>query len=366
MSFSCDDDHRHMARALQLAERGRYITSPNPRVGCVIVRDDRVLGEGWTQPAGHNHAEIEALNDAAARGEDVRGATAYVTLEPCSHFGRTPPCADALIRAGLGRVLAAMEDPNPLVSGNGLRRLEAAGIRTASGLLAQEAGELNAGFVSRMTRGRPWVRLKIAASADGRTALANGESKWITGPAARRDVQHWRASACAVLTGIGTVKADDPQLNVRELATPRQPIRVVVDARLETPSDAAMLRSGGAVWIACADDSGTRADALRAAGAQLIPCATHHGRIDLATLMQQLGERQINELLVEAGAQITGSFISAGLADEILLYLAPCLMGDTARGLGALPEWLSMADIPRLRWADARKLGDDLRLVLRP
>lgn len=365
MSFS-SDDHRHMARALQLAERGRYITNPNPRVGCVIVRDGQILGEGWTQPAGQNHAEIQALNDAASHGQDVRGATAYVTLEPCSHFGRTPPCADALIKAGIGRVVAAMEDPNPLVSGNGLKRLADAGIQTASGLLVEDARTLNAGFVSRMTRGRPWVRVKIAASADGRTALANGESKWITGPAARRDVQHWRASACAVLTGIGTVKADNPQLNVREIATPRQPTRIVVDARLETPVDAAMLRAGGAVWIICADDSGPRAEALRAAGALLIPCATDKGRVDLTALTEELGKRQINELMLEAGARLTGSFIAAGLADEILLYLAPCLMGDAARGLAALPEWLSMNQVPRLHWADARKLGDDLRLVLKP
>lgn len=363
MSFS-GDDYRFMARALQLAERSRYITSPNPRVGCVIVRDGRTLGEGWTQAAGQNHAEIQALGDAASRGEDVRGATAYVTLEPCSHFGRTPPCADALVGAGLARVVSAMEDPNPLVSGKGLRRLNDAGIVTASGLLANEARELNAGFVSRMTRGRPWVRVKVAASADGRTALANGQSQWITGTAARRDVHHWRASACAVLTGIGTILADNPQLNVREVSTPRQPIRVIVDARLDTPPHAAILGSG-AVWIACAGDEGPRAQALRAAGATLLPCATAGGRIDLGALMQILGQRGINELMVEAGAQLSGAVINAGIADEVLLYLAPCLMGDTARGLASLPESLRMADVQRLRWADVRKVGDDLRLTLR-
>nr|WP_183637855.1 bifunctional diaminohydroxyphosphoribosylaminopyrimidine deaminase/5-amino-6-(5-phosphoribosylamino)uracil reductase RibD [Niveibacterium umoris] len=354
-----------MARALQLAERSRYITSPNPRVGCVIVRDGSIVGEGWTQPAGQNHAEVQALADAAARGEDVRGATAYVTLEPCSHFGRTPPCADALVRAGLARVVSAMEDPNPLVSGNGLRRLNEAGIETASGLLAGEARELNAGFVSRMTRGRPWVRVKIAASADGRTALANGQSQWITSAAARRDVHHWRASACAVLTGIGTVLADNPLLTVREVETTRQPIRIVVDARLDTPPDAAMLGCG-TVWIACADDTGPRADALRAAGAELIRCPAVDGRIDLAALMPLLGERHINELMVEAGARLSGGVISARLADEILLYLAPCLMGDTARSLATLPQIPSMADVPRMRWMDVRKMGEDLRLVLRP
>ncbi|QSI78300.1 bifunctional diaminohydroxyphosphoribosylaminopyrimidine deaminase/5-amino-6-(5-phosphoribosylamino)uracil reductase RibD [Niveibacterium microcysteis] len=365
MSFS-SDDHRYMARALQLAERGRYITSPNPRVGCVIVRDGRIVGEGWTQPAGQNHAEIQALNDAAARGEDVRGATAYVTLEPCSHFGRTPPCADALVRAGLGRVVSAMEDPNPLVSGNGLRRLNEAGIATASGLLAGDARELNAGFVSRMTRGRPWVRVKIAASADGRTALANGQSQWITGEAARRDVHHWRASACAVLTGIGTVLADNPQLNVRHVATTRQPKRVVVDARLDTPPTAALF-NGSDVWVATANPQGPKADALRAAGATLLTCPIDAaGRVDLPALFAELAQRGVNELMVEAGARLSGAVIAAGLADEILLYLAPCLMGHDARALADLPSISAMGDVARMRWADARKLGDDLRLTLRP
>jgi len=364
VSFS-SDDHRFMARALQLAERGRYITSPNPRVGCVIVRDGRIVGEGWTQPAGQNHAEIQALNDAAARSEDVRGATAYVTLEPCSHFGRTPPCADALVRAGLGRVVSAMEDPNPLVSGNGLRRLNDAGIATASGLLANEARELNAGFVSRMTRGRPWVRVKIAASADGRTALANGQSQWITGEAARRDVHHWRASACAVLTGIGTVLADNPQLNVRHVPTTRQPKRVIVDARLDTPPTAALF-DGGEVWIATANPQGPEADALRAAGATLIASPIDgSGRVDLSLLFGELAQRGVNELMVEAGARLSGAVIATGLADEILLYLAPCLMGNDARALADLPMITTMGEIGRMRWADVRKLGEDLRLTLR-
>lgn len=355
-------DHAYMARALQLAENGLLTTTPNPRVGCVIVRDSIVLGEGWTQPAGHNHAEIQALQDAAQRGHDVRGATAYVTLEPCSHFGRTPPCADALIRAGLARVVAAMEDPNPQVSGRGLARLRAAGIDTASGLLADPALELNIGFASRMTRGRPWVRLKVAATLDGGTALANGASQWITGAAARADGHRWRARACAVLTGIGTVRADDPQLSVRAIDTPRQPWRVVVDARLETPAHAKIL-VGGNTLIACTDPGASQAEALRAAGAEVVACGDGGGRIDLAALLTLLGQRGVNELHVEAGATLSGALVTQGLADEIVIYLAPALMGRFSRGLLDLPEFATLGEIPRLRLTDVKTLGEDLRMI---
>jgi len=357
------EDHAWMARALQLAERGLIITSPNPRVGCVIVRDGLVLGEGWTQPAGQNHAEVEALEDAAQRGADVRGATAYVTLEPCSHYGRTPPCAKALIGAGLARVVSAMEDPNPLVAGKGLSMLREAGIATQSGLLADAAHELNIGFFRRMREGRPWVRLKIAASLDGRTALANGESQWITGEAARLDVQRLRARSCTVLTGVGTVLADDPQLNVRAFSTRRQPRRVILDSQLRTPPDAKILR-GGAL-IVCADDASPRAEALRAAGAELLALPGAEGRIDLAALMPVLAQRGTNELLVEAGATLCGAFVAAGLADEIVLYTAPSLLGGDARAMLAMPSPAAMAAVQKLRWFDMRKVGEDLRLTLR-
>lgn len=357
-------DHAWMARALQLAENGLLTTTPNPRVGCVIVRDDTLLGEGWTQPAGQNHAEIEALQDAARQGHDLRGATAYVTLEPCSHFGRTPPCADALIRAGLSRVVAAMEDPNPEVSGRGLARLAAAGIAVACGLLAEPARELNIGFVSRMTRGRPWVRIKVAATLDGGTALANGLSQWITSAAARADGHRWRARSCAVLTGIGTVLADDPQLTVRAIPTPRQPLRVVADARLDTPPTARILK-GASTLIACTDPDSPRAAALLDAGAELLACGNAEGRIDLAALLHHLGQRGINELLVEAGATLSGAFVAAGLADEIVLYLAPALMGRFSQGLLALPEFASLADMPRGRLAEVKQLGEDVRILLR-
>ncbi len=366
MGFS-NIDHAMMARALQHAERAHGISTPNPNVGCVIERGGKILGEGWTQQAGGNHAEIQALNDAHAHGHSTIGATAYVTLEPCSHFGRTPPCADALIKAGLARVVAALKDPNPLVAGQGLARLAGSGIETESGLLANAARESMAGFLSRMERGRPWVRVKLAASADGRTALANGESQWITGAAARRDGHRLRARACAVLTGIGTVLADDPQLNAREVGALRQPRRIVADTALRTPPDALILDKDG-TWIACANTAAQskEAEELRSRGADLLATPLDGGRIDLAALFNELGQRGINELMVEAGAALSGAVISAGLADEIVLYLAPCLMGNLARGLACLPAFASMAEIPRLHWHDVRRIGEDLRLTLRP
>ena len=357
------NDHEGMRLALQWAAKGLYTTSPNPHIGCVIVKDGVVIGEGVTQPAGQDHAEIQALKDAQRRGHDVRGATAYVTLEPCSHYGRTPPCCDALVRGGLGRVVAAMEDPNPLVAGQGLARLAAAGIEVASGLLADEAYELNIGFFSRMTRQLPWVRLKTAASLDGMTALHNGTSQWITGEPARADGHAWRARACAILTGIGTVKADDPQLNVRAVETPRQPRRIVVDSRLEIDPSARILQGGG-TWIVAAVSDHEREARLRDAGAEIITLPNAHGKVDLPELMRELGRRQINELHVEAGTKLNGSLVREGCVDELLLYLAPTLLGD-AQGMVALPALTDLAGKYPLRFHEARMVGDDLRILAR-
>ncbi len=356
------DDHRWMARALELAERGLFTTTPNPRVGCVIVRDGRCVGEGWHVRAGEPHAEVHAL---AMAGEAARGATAYVTLEPCSHHGRTPPCAEALVRAGVGRVVAAMEDPNPLVAGRGLARLREAGIATLSGVLEAEARELNLGFVSRMTRGRPWLRLKAAATLDGKTALENGVSQWITGDDARRDAHRWRARSCAVLTGIGTVRDDDPQLNVRAIPTDRQPLRIVVDARLDTPLNAKLL-DGGPVLIAGAIDDPARIAALRHRGADVVILPNQGGKVDLPALLAELGRRGINEVLAESGFKLNGSLLREGCVDELILYLAPALVGDAARGLFNLPALESLADKRRLAFRDVRLVGGDLRIVARP
>lgn len=360
MSFTAAD-HRWMAQALQLAERGLWTTSPNPRVGCLLVKDGAIVGKGWHEKAGEPHAEVHALRAAGAK---ARGATAYVTLEPCSHHGRTPPCAEALIAAGISRVLAAMTDPNPLVAGKGLALLQAAGIDTACGLLENEARELNIGFVARMTRGRPWLRLKTAASLDGKTALNNGVSQWITGPAARRDGQRWRARACAVLTGIGTVRDDDPQLNVRDFATPRQPLRVVVDSKLETPLNARILH-GGPVLIAGAVADAAKMAALQAVGAEVLILPNAAGKVELADLLAELGRRGINEVHAEAGFKLNGSLLREGLVDELLLYLAPCLIGHQASGLFNLPELTSLSDKHLLTVRDLRQIGEDIRLIAR-
>lgn len=361
MSFNAVD-HGMMAHALQLAERGLWTTSPNPRVGCVLVQSGAIVGEGWHEKAGEPHAEVHALRVA---GDKARGATAYVTLEPCSHTGRTPPCAEALIAAGVSRVVAAMTDPNPLVAGQGMALLQAAGIETASGLLESEARELNIGFVSRMTRARPWLRLKVAASLDGKTALNNGVSQWITGPAARLDGQHWRARACAVLTGIGTVRDDDPQLNVRDFETPRQPLRVVVDSRLETPLTARILQ-GGPVLIAGAVENAEKAALLRSTGAEVIILPNAAGKVELKDLLEALARRGINEVHAEAGFKLNGSLMREGLVDELLLYLAPCLIGHEASGLFNLPELTSLDGKRLLQIRDLRQLGEDIRLIARP
>ena len=356
------DDHRFMARALQLAERGLYTTTPNPRVGCVLVRESEVVGEGWHEKAGAPHAEINALQAAAAR---ARGATAYITLEPCAHHGRTPPCVDALIAAGVARVVAAMQDPNPQVAGKGLATLADKGVAVASGLLETEARELNVGFVSRMTQGRPWVRLKVAASLDAKTALSNGRSQWITGEAARRDGHHWRARACAILTGIGTVKDDDPQLTVRDVAATRQPLRVVVDSRLETPPSARIL-AGGGVLIAAAREDPERMRVLRDRGAEIIVLPNRGGKVELGDLFRELARREMNEVHVEAGHKLNGSLLAEGVVDELVLYLAPCLIGDAARGMFNLPELTDLAGRRNLGIHDLRMVGNDIRLLARP
>lgn len=351
-----------MARALQLAARGLYTTSPNPRVGCVIMRDGNRLGEGWHQRAGEPHAEIHALREAGAA---ARGATVYVTLEPCSHFGRTPPCADALVEAGVERVVVAMVDPNPLVAGRGLERLRAAGVITEHGLLEAEARELNIGFVSRMTRGRPWVRLKAAATLDGKTALENGVSQWITGPAARADGHRWRARACAILTGIGTVREDDPQLTVRDVPCARQPLRILVDANLQVSPSARILH-GDPILIATASTDTARIAALADRGHELLRLPNATGKVDLPRLLQELGTRGLNEVHVEAGFKLNGSLMREGCADELLLYLAPMLVGDAAQGLFNLPGLSALDGATRLDIRDLRMIGGDLRLLARP
>lgn len=349
-----------MSRALKLAARGLYTTTPNPRVGCVLVRDGAVVGEGWHERAGEAHAEAAAL---AAAGDAARGSTAYVTLEPCSHHGRTPPCADALLRAGVVRVVAAMQDPNPLVAGQGLERLRAAGIDVSVGVLESEARELNVGFVSRMTRGRPWLRLKIAASLDGRTALADGRSQWITGEAARRDGHRWRARACAVLTGSGTVRSDDPRLTVRGVRTARQPLRIVVDSTLATPAGASVVGPG--TIIVTARDDAARSGELQARGAEVLLLPNAAGKVDLDALARELAARKLNEVHVEAGAVLNGALLQAGLADEILAYVAPVVLGDTARGMFALPALDELGSAKRYALHEVKRVGGDLRLLAR-
>ncbi len=362
------DDHRYMARALQLARRGLYTTEPNPRVGCVLVRDGEIVGEGFHVRAGEGHAEVNAL---AAAGEHARGATAYVTLEPCSHHGRTPPCAKALIKAGVQRVISAMQDPNPLVSGRGHRLLEEAGIHTASGLLAAEAEQLNPGFCKRMRTGLPFIRVKQAMSLDGRTAMASGESQWITGAAARSDVQRLRARSSAIVTGIGTVRFDDPALTLRaeqlgvdnaEYIVQRQPLRVIMDSRLQTPLTASILKQPGETLICYSEAD---AQAIKA----LSPLATlvHFDTLTPEIVARWLAaERQCNEVLIEAGAQLSGAFTRSGLVDEWQVYIAPKLLGSEARPLFELPGISRMAQQIALQQTDIRMFGEDIRLSFTP
>ncbi|MET0184004.1 MAG: bifunctional diaminohydroxyphosphoribosylaminopyrimidine deaminase/5-amino-6-(5-phosphoribosylamino)uracil reductase RibD [Achromobacter sp.] len=354
-----------MQRALALAESVLFSTSPNPRVGCVIVHGDHVLGEGATQPPGSAHAEVMALRDAAARGHDVAGATVYVTLEPCSHFGRTPPCVDALLAARPSRVVIAMGDPNPLVNGVGVRKLRDAGIAVTTGVLTEAALALNAGFIARMVRGTPWAWLKMAASLDGRSALHNGMSQWITGPQARADGHHWRARSAVVLTGMGTVLKDDPQLNVRGIETPRVPRKAVVDGRFDI-SEKARLFDDGETWIFTARDDAAKAQRLAERGARVIvlPMADRPDRVDLPAMMRWMGEQDVNEVHVEAGAGLGGALLSAGCVDELLVYLAPMLLGDAA-GIVKMPLLEHLDGAQRFAFIDTQFVGPDVRLRAR-
>jgi len=351
-------DIEWMTRALRLAARGLYTTTPNPRVGCVIVNNGQVVGEGAHLKAGEPHAEVHALR---AAGEQARGATAYVTLEPCSHFGRTPPCADALVNAGVSRVVVAMQDPNPLVAGNGIARLQSQGITVAVGVCETQARALNPGFIQRMTQQRPYVRLKVAASLDGRTALANGHSQWITSAAARKDVHHWRAQSCAIVTGIASILQDDSSLTVRDVNTPRQPLRVIVDSQLRIPIDAKVLQDGNAL-VAYAQGDAAKLEMLQVMGVRTLQAPNAQGQVDLAVLMQALTALPCNEVLIEAGATLNGAYMQTGLVDELLLYYAPKLMGHTARGMFALPELAQMSDVRDLNIQDVRQFGQDIRI----
>ena len=386
-----DFDRSAMARALELAARGLETTHPNPRVGCVIAQGEEIVGEGWHERAGEPHAEVNALRAAGPR---AAGATAYVTLEPCSHHGRTPPCVDALIAARVARVVFALEDPNPRVSGRGAQALRQAGVSVESGVLAAEAAAINPGFLARMRSGRPWVRVKLAMSLDGRTALANGASRWITGPAAREDVQHWRARSSAILTGVGTVLADDPRLDVRLPDPPHgpprtQPLRVVLDTRLRIPPGAKMLTTGGTVLIMTAAKRGegeaefaARRSQLMARGAVIeeVPSSAFGAvagdaavgpapgtiGLSLPDVLDRLGRREINELWVEAGARLAGALLRQGLVDELIVYIAPKLLGPQARPLMEMAELRALQDAPSFTVVETRQIGDDIRLSLRP
>lgn len=361
-------DRQRLHEALALAHQAIALSEPNPRVGCVIgTADGRVLARGHTHAPGQAHAEAAALAQAREAGIDLRGATAWVTLEPCAHHGRTPPCADALVAAGLARVVVGCRDPFHRVDGQGIARLQAAGIDVvlADADIAEACRALNIGFFSRCERGRPWVRMKIAASLDGRTALPDGTSQWITGPAARADGHAWRRRATAVLTGIGTVLEDDPRLDVRHVETPRQPLRVIVDSHLMTPLQARVLAPPGEVLIAAATQDEARATPLRAHGAAVVVLPGPGGKVDLTALMAELGRREVNELHVEAGHKLNASLLRAGLVDELLVYKAPVLLGD-GREMAAIGRLEALADAARWRFTDVARVGDDLRLLLRP
>jgi diaminohydroxyphosphoribosylaminopyrimidine deaminase/5-amino-6-(5-phosphoribosylamino)uracil reductase len=363
---SRDRDRHYLQLALELASRATIETSPNPKVGCVIVRDDAVIGQGWTQPVGQAHAEVQALRDATAQGHDVRGATAYVTLEPCSHYGRTPPCANALVDAGLARVVAAVGDANPQVAGRGLAILQQAGIAVECAShadMAEAAREINVGFFHRMESGKPWVRMKMAASLDGKTALPNGQSQWITSPEARQDGHLWRARADAILTGIGTVLADDPLLNVRGISTPRQPLKIIVDSGLRIRPEARLLKEGKTLIVYARDEAG-RCAKLEQQNVELLCLPGENAQVDLAALMQELGRRQLNELHVEAGAGLNAALVQAQLVDELLLYLAPKLLGSGA-GLLSLPELTHVDQALQLQIHDVQMTGADIRVLAR-
>lgn len=356
-----------MSVAIQLAKKGLYSTDPNPRVGCVLADAEEIIAEGWHVRAGEGHAEVNALTSA---GDNAKGKTAYVTLEPCSHFGRTPPCAQALIDAGVARVVIAMMDPNPQVAGQGMQLLLDAGIKVETGLLEQQAESLNLGYLKRMREGRPWVRCKLAMSLDGRTAMASGESKWITSVAAREDVHRMRARSSAILTGSGTVMSDNPSLTARcDEVTQRseQPLRVIVDSELKVSPQSAVFRQQGVVKVATlADAAPNRRDALQNVGAEIVMLPARNSRVDLTALMHELAEQQVNEVMVEAGAGLTGALLQEHLVDEIIIYMAPKLMGDAACGLFHLPGLDSMAQSIALDIDDVRKVGVDWRFTIRP
>ncbi|MDP2177921.1 bifunctional diaminohydroxyphosphoribosylaminopyrimidine deaminase/5-amino-6-(5-phosphoribosylamino)uracil reductase RibD [Methylicorpusculum sp.] len=349
-----------MARAIKLAQKGLYTTDPNPRVGCVFVKEGQILGEGWHQKAGEGHAEVEALKNAG----DVSGATAYVTLEPCSHHGKTPPCAEALINAKVARVVVAMQDPNPLVSGRGISKLRAAGIEVRCHVLEEEAQKLNPGFIKRMKTGLPYVRSKLAMSLDGRTALANGESKWITSPQARSDVHKLRARSSAIMTGINTVLADDPQLNARIDKSLVQPLRVILDSRLRMPVNVNMLKQPGRTLVLTCCDDDKKARLLEQVGCEVVKIGQRGAVVDISAALKFLGGLQINELLIEAGAILNGALLNENCVDEWIVYQAMCVLGDKGRGLFSLPELTGMAGRKQLKLIDARPVGPDLRLSL--
>ena len=358
------EDSAFMARALKLAQRGLYTADPNPRVGCVIVLNNKVVGEGWHQRAGGHHAEIMALENA---GDASIGATAYVTLEPCCHHGRTPPCTDALIAAGIQRVVVAATDPNPAVAGAGERQLKDAGVAILTGLLEAESRALNIGFLQRMQSNRPYLRTKIAVSLDGRTALANGESKWITGESARADVQRWRARSSAIVTGVGTALADDPLLTVRaeELGAVEPPARIVLDSTLRISASAQIFRSPGSVRIFCADAHDDKVSSIEAAGAVVEVLASEQGRVSLTAVIARLAELEVNEVLVEAGPTLNGALLNAGLIDELLVYMAGNILGTDGRGMFAIPELTDMSRRQELELVDFRRVGKDCRLTYR-
>ncbi|MFI3136875.1 MAG: bifunctional diaminohydroxyphosphoribosylaminopyrimidine deaminase/5-amino-6-(5-phosphoribosylamino)uracil reductase RibD [Methylococcaceae bacterium] len=349
-----------MARAIQLARLGRYTTDPNPRVGCVLVKDAQIIAEGWHARAGQGHAEVVALQQI----ETAQGATAYVTLEPCSHFGKTPPCCDALIAAGVARVVVAMQDPNPLVAGAGLKKLQAAGITVDAGLMQCDAEQLNRGFIKRMRTGLPFVCTKLAMSLDGRTAMASGESKWITSSQAREDVQRLRAASSAILTGINTVLSDDPALNARVDFPVTQPVRVVLDSRLAMPVHAKMGALPGRSLILTGSIDQVKIKALQAVGFEVHTLPLKNARLDLTAVLVFLGQQQINDVLVEAGATLNGALLAEGLLDEGVVYMAPSIMGDAGRGLFSMPQLQRMLDKKNVQWQDVRRVGADLRLTI--
>lgn len=359
--MTLNQDAIFMARALKLAEKGRYTTDPNPRVGCILVKDNKLLAEGWHKRAGGDHAEIDALKKI----KDAKGATAYVTLEPCSHTGKTGPCCEALIAAGVKRVVVAMQDPNPLVAGRGIQKMQTAGLAVECGVLQQDAEVLNQGYIKRMTTGHPFVRSKLAMSLDGRTAMASGESQWITSAQSRTDVQQLRAESSAVLTGINTVLADDPGLNVRIEKDVVQPIRVILDSQLSMPLTSKMLDLEGETWILTCSGDMQKKGKLESAGYQVFQLDDGQKRLDLETVMAFLGQQQVNTVLVEAGAILNGALLDANRVDEWVIYMAPCILGDQGRGLFHLPEMQKIADKKVLNMTDVRHVGTDLKFLLK-